>query len=81
MTRTLPTEVLFVKISATLIGNGFVIARQSGGHRHYRHRDGRRVTVTFHRPSQTFRPKTLRSMIATQARWTAADLRRLRLMK
>ena len=69
------------EIIAALIRDGFVIARQAGGHRHYRHRDGRRVTVTFHRPSQTFRPKTLRSMIATQARWTAADLRRLRLMK
>ena len=69
------------EITAGLIRDGFVVTRQSGGHRHYRHRDGRRVTVTFHRPGQTFRPKTLRSMIVTQACWTAADLVRLRLMK
>jgi hypothetical protein len=36
--------------------------------------------VTFHRPGETFPPKTLRSMIADQAEWTDADLRRLRLI-
>ena len=39
------------------------------------HPDGRRVTVSFHRPGDTFRPKTLRSIIETQARWTEDDLR------
>jgi hypothetical protein len=42
--------------------------------------DGRRVTVSFHRPGDTFPPKTLRRMIEDQARWTADDLRRLDLL-
>ena len=45
------------------------------------HPDGRRVTVTFHHPGQTFAPKTLNAMIELQARWNEVDLRRLKLMK
>ena len=52
-------------------------ARRTG----YRHPDGRRVTVSCHRLSDTFRPKTLRTMIEDQAGWSAADLIRLRLLK
>ena len=43
-----------------LIRDGFVLDRQTGAHRHYVHPDGRRVTVTFHHPGQTFAPKTLK---------------------
>jgi hypothetical protein len=39
------------------------------------------VTVFFHRAGDTFRPKTLRSIVETQARWTEDDLRRLKLTK
>ena len=39
------------------------------------------MTVTFHHPGQTFAPKTLKSMIELQARWSEADLRRLKLIK
>ncbi len=60
---------------------GFVLDRQSGSHQLYRHPDGRRVTVSFHRPGDTFPPKTLKSMIEVQARWVEADLRRLGLLK
>jgi predicted RNA binding protein YcfA (HicA-like mRNA interferase family) len=74
--RTLTAREL---ISA-LIRDGFVFDRQSGSHQHYRHPDRRRVTVSFHRPGDTFLPKTLRSMIEQQARWTEADLRRLGLL-
>jgi hypothetical protein len=52
-----------------------------GAHRHYLHPDGRRVTVTFHHPGQNFAPKTLRSMIELQARWSEADLYRLKLTR
>ena len=63
-----------------LLREGFLFDRSSGSHHHYRHPDGRHVTVSFHRPGQTFTPKTLKSMIETQARWADADLRRLGLM-
>ncbi len=61
--------------------DGFALDRQTGSHRLYRHPDGRRVTVSYHRPGDTFPPKTLKSMIEVQARWVEADLRRLGLLK
>lgn len=61
--------------------DGFLLRRQTGSHRIYRHPDGRKVTVSFHHPGQTFRIGTLRRMLQEQARWTAADLRRLGLLR
>jgi predicted RNA binding protein YcfA (HicA-like mRNA interferase family) len=69
------------RIVNALVRDGFVFDRQTGGHRHYFRPDGRRVTVTFHHPGQTFAPKTLKAMIELQARWSEADLCRLKLMK
>jgi predicted RNA binding protein YcfA (HicA-like mRNA interferase family) len=63
-----------------LIRDGFVFHNQRGSHQRYRHSNGRRVTVTFHRAGDTFPIGTLRSMIEVQARWTAEDLRRLALI-
>ncbi|HEV2494689.1 MAG TPA: type II toxin-antitoxin system HicA family toxin [Terriglobia bacterium] len=60
--------------------DGFRLNRQSGSHRQYKHADRRRVTVSFHHSSDTFPPKTLRSMIEIQARWTWEDLVRLGLL-
>ena len=41
---------------------------------------GRRVTVSFHHTSDTFRPGTLQSMIEIQAHWTEEDLHQLGLL-
>ena len=68
------------QLVAALQADGFDLQRQKGSHRHYRHPDGRRVTLSFHHSSDTFRPGTLRSIIEIQARWTAKDLRRLNLL-
>lgn len=65
------------EIIAALRRDGFFLDRSNGAHQHFCHSDGRRVTVTFHSPSDTFPPKTLRSMLETQARWTEDDLRRV----
>jgi len=43
--------------------------------------DGRRVTVTFHASGDTFAPKTLKSMIEIEAKWTVEDLKRLKLIR
>jgi predicted RNA binding protein YcfA (HicA-like mRNA interferase family) len=51
------------ELIAALIHDGFWLRRRSGSHRRYQHADGRRVTVSFHHAGDTFRPKTLRSMI------------------
>ena len=62
---------------AALERDGFVLSRQKGSHRHYKHRDGRRVTVSFHRSSETFGVGLLRKMIVVEARWSEKDLVRL----
>ena len=58
----------------------FFLRNQAGSHQRYYHSDGRRVTVSFHHPSDTFPPKTLKTMIEYQARWTEDDLKRLKLL-
>lgn len=68
------------EVISALGRDGFVLDRQAGAHQLYRHPDGRRDTVSFHRPGDTFEIKTLRAMIETQARWTNDDLRRLKLI-
>ena len=68
------------EIINALIRDGFVLYNQRGSHQRYRHVNGRRVTVTFHRASDTFPIGTLRSMIELQARWSEDDLRRLSLI-
>jgi predicted RNA binding protein YcfA (HicA-like mRNA interferase family) len=65
------------QLIAALERDGFELARQKGSHRHFRHADGRRATVSFHHASDTFRLGTLRSMLELQALWTDDDLRRL----
>jgi predicted RNA binding protein YcfA (HicA-like mRNA interferase family) len=69
------------QLVSALQADGFSLQRQKGSHRHYRHPDGRRVTLSFHHSSDTFRLGTLRSIIETQGRWTADDLRRLGLLR
>ncbi len=62
-----------------LEADGFSYVRSKGSHRVYRHHDGRRVIVAYHRPGATFPPKTLASMISG-AEWNEDDLRRLGLI-
>jgi predicted RNA binding protein YcfA (HicA-like mRNA interferase family) len=50
-----------------------------GSHRVYRHSDGRRVVVAFHRPGATVPPGTLGAMLAG-TQWIEQDLRRLELI-
>lgn len=64
-----------------LVRDGSSLHAQRGSHQRYRHPDGRRVTVSFRHPGETFRPKTLRSIIDDQARWGEDDLRRLKLIR
>lgn len=61
--------------------DGFRFDRARGSHHHYRHPDGRRVTVIFKHPGQTFKIGTLQSMIEKQAKWTEEDLKHLKLPK
>jgi predicted RNA binding protein YcfA (HicA-like mRNA interferase family) len=69
------------QLVSALLADGFALQRQKGSHRHYRHSDGRRVTLSFHHSGDTFPAGTLRSIIETQARWTEFDLQRLGLIR
>lgn len=60
--------------------DSFYLDRQAGSHQQYFHPDGRRVTISFHHPSDIFKPKILKIMIEDQARWTEKDLKRLKLL-
>ena len=68
------------EIIRSLVQDGFYLRHQRGSHQRYQHVDGRRVTVSFHKNSDTFPPKTLKSIIEDQARWTEEDLKRLKLV-
>ena len=54
------------EIISALVRDGFAFDRGGGSHQIYYHPDGRRVTVAFHRGSETFQRKTLKSMIETR---------------
>jgi predicted RNA binding protein YcfA (HicA-like mRNA interferase family) len=61
--------------------DGFYLWRQKGSHQQYHHPDGRKATVSFHAPGETFALKTLKAIVETQAQWNVDDLRRLDLLK
>lgn len=69
------------ELISALMRDGFSLRSQSGSHQRYIRADGRRVTVSFHRPGGTFPPKTLRRIIDDQARWKQDDLIRLGVLK
>jgi predicted RNA binding protein YcfA (HicA-like mRNA interferase family) len=58
----------------------FRLMRTRGSHHIYRHPDGRRVVVGYHRMGDTFPLGTLKAMIADIG-WSEDDLRRLGLVK
>lgn len=69
------------KLITALKKVGFVLAREKGATRLFRHPDGRRVTIHVHRPGQTLKIGTLKEIIENQALWDEDDLKRLRLLK
>jgi predicted RNA binding protein YcfA (HicA-like mRNA interferase family) len=69
------------QLVSALQSDGFRLDRQKGSHRRYVHADGRAVTISYHRPSDTYAPKTLRSIIEVQAGWDNAVLERLGLLR
>ena len=62
-----------------LHADGFRLVRTRGSHRIYRHADGRRAVVAYHRIAETFPIGTLKAMI-TDIGWSDVDLQRLGLL-
>ena len=75
----IPRGLTARRLISALHEDGFKIQRTRGSHHIYRHSDGRRVVVAYHRLSDTFPIGTLRAMLA-DAGWTEDDLRRLKLI-
>ena len=61
MTGKLP-RVEAVQVIRVLERIGFVLVRQSGSHRIYKNKEGKRVTVPFH-SGRTLHPKVLRNIL------------------
>lgn len=68
------------KLISALIKDGFNLDRESGSHQQYLHPEKGLVTVSFHHPSDTFPPKTLKRIIQ-DAGWTEEDLKRLKFLR
>ncbi len=70
------------ELISALLRDGFVLRRQRGSHQLYSDpATHRRVTVPFHRGSDTLRRQTLKTIIERQARWSEEDLTRLGLLQ
>jgi predicted RNA binding protein YcfA (HicA-like mRNA interferase family) len=76
----IPRGITARQLVKALQQDGFELQRVRGSHRIYRHADGRRVVVAYHRLGDGFPIGTLRAMIADIG-WTDTDLRRLGLVR
>jgi len=72
----IPRGLTARELIRALHADGFHLKRTRGSHRIYRHADGRRVVVAYHRISDTFPIGTLKAMVADIG-WIEDDLRRL----
>ena len=68
------------RIVHALERDGFQFTERQGSQRVYRHADGRRVVIHYHRSNLTLPPYVIRNLL-TGTRWTEADLHRLKLIK
>jgi predicted RNA binding protein YcfA (HicA-like mRNA interferase family) len=68
------------RIVRALEQDGFSFTERQGSQRIYRHPDGRRVVVHYHRGNATLPPYVLRNLLIGTG-WAEADLRRLKLVQ
>lgn len=61
MTENLP-RVTAAKVIRAIEKAGFVLSRQSGSHKIYKNKEGKRTTIPFH-SSKILHPKTLKSIL------------------
>jgi predicted RNA binding protein YcfA (HicA-like mRNA interferase family) len=67
------------RIIRALTRDGFQFTERQGSQRVYRHADGRRVVIHYHRAGDTLPPYVIRNLLIG-TRWTEEDLRRLGLI-
>lgn len=71
-----PRGLTAKKLVRALLTDGFTLRRTRGSHRIYRHEDGRRVIVAYHRLGDSIPVGTLQAILA-DAGWSEHDLVRL----
>ena len=76
---TVPRGITARRFIQALHDDGFTLKRTRGSHRIYRHPDGRRVVVAYHRLGDTFPVGMLRALLA-DAGWDDDRLRQLGLL-
>lgn len=69
-------NISVLKLVRALERDGFIQRRARGSVRLYRHPDGRRVVIHYHRGGDTLVRKTLQSVLRG-TRWTEKDLENL----
>jgi len=57
----------------------FKSRKNKGSHHLYKHPDGRRVLLVYHRQGETFGPKTIKKILACTG-WKTADLKYFNLL-
>ena len=67
-------------IIAALLRDGFELADKVKTERIYRHHDGRKLSVHYHKRSGTYGPGLLKALLHA-ANWSEEDMRRLKLIK
>ena len=67
------------RIVRALEQDGFAHTERQGSQRIYRHPDGRRVVIHYHRAADTLPPYVLRNPLIGTG-WSETDLRRLKLV-
>lgn len=71
-----PTEELIT----ALLRDGFTLADKVRTERIYRHPDRRKVSIHYHKSSETYGAKLLKALLE-DTKWSEDDMRRLKLIK
>jgi len=67
------------ELIAALSKDGFILADKVRTERIYRHPDGRKVSIHYHKGSETYGAKLLKALIKA-AGWSEGNMRRLKLI-
>ena len=65
---------------SALLKDGFKLADRVRTERIYRHPDGRKVSIHYHKGSQTYGSSLLKALLE-DTQWSETDMRRLGLVK
>lgn len=65
---------------AALLKSGFKLDDEIRTERIYRHSNGKKVSIHYHKGSETYGPKLLKALLEDTG-WTEEDMRRLKLIK